>query len=62
MSARCIECRRPLALCEPTLETPDGELCEDCDASYPPQLRPSLGYVPSLLRAVQRGDVSEVVS
>lgn len=56
MSAHCIECRRPFGLLELTHETPDGELCEDCDASYPPTLRPSLGYVPALLRSVDLGE------
>ena len=53
---RCIQCRRPFSLLEVTLETPDGELCDDCDASYPETLRPSLGFVPSLLRSVARGE------
>ena len=56
MPAHCIECRRPFGICEVTLETPDGELCEDCDESYQPSLRPSLGFVPSLLRSVARGE------
>jgi hypothetical protein len=58
MTAHCIECRRPLSLFDLTYETEDGELCEDCDGSYPPQLRPSLGYVPALLASINRGETS----
>ena len=60
---RCCHCRRPLGICEVTYLVPheDGtedEWCEDCDASLPPQLRPSVGYVPALLRSIDAGETS----
>jgi hypothetical protein len=65
MAARCCHCRRTLGICEVTylVEHEDGadEWCEDCDAELPPQLRPSLGYVPALLRSVARGELGDAV-
>jgi hypothetical protein len=62
VTARCCHCRRPFEIGEITYLVPqdDGtgdEWCEDCDADLPPQLRPSLGFVPALLRSV-RGDAA----
>lgn len=59
--SKCCHCHRSLSLLEVTYEVPreDGgadEWCEECDAGLPEQLRPSLDYVPSLLRSVERGD------
>lgn len=53
--SRCIQCRRPFSLLEVTymVDAADetaGELCEDCDASFPEQLRPSLGGAVAFLR------------
>lgn len=63
MSARCCHCRRPLGICEVTylVSQPDGtedEWCEDCDAALPRTLRPSLGYLPALLRSINAGETS----
>lgn len=63
MSARCCHCRRPLGLCEVTYlvlreDGGEDEWCEDCDASLPLQLRPSVGYVPALLRSIHAGETS----
>ena len=55
MPARCIQCREPFAICAVTymVDAADetaGELCEQCDATYPEQLRPSLGGAVAFLR------------
>ena len=50
MPARCIQCREPFAICAVTYEVEGGELCESCDATYPEQLRPSLGGAVAFLR------------
>lgn len=55
--SRCAMCRRPFGLLELTLdcEGRDGEpaeICEECDAGLPLQLRPSAGYVTALLASL----------
>lgn len=61
MPAHCAGCRRTLGICEVTylVEHEDGtdEWCEGCDAGLPETLRPSLGFVPALLRSVARGEI-----
>ena len=52
---RCIQCRRPFSLLEVTVQVDahddeSAELCEQCDATYPEQLRPSLGGAVAFLR------------
>lgn len=63
MTARCCSCRRPLSLLEVTygVMRDDGgedEWCEECDASLPYTMRPSVGYVPALLRSINAGETS----
>lgn len=53
---RCLMCRERFAICAETFETDDGEICRECNDSLPETLRPSLGFVPSLLRSVARGE------
>lgn len=60
---KCCHCKRTLSLTEPTylVMRDDGgedEWCEDCDASLPLQLRPSLGYMPALMASINHGDTS----
>ena len=60
---RCLECKEELALSDHgcPVEDRDGQeavICSACDQSYPPQLRPSLGYVPALMRSINAGETS----
>lgn len=55
--SRCAMCRRPFGASEVVYdcEGRDGEegaICEECDASFAPALRPSLGFVPALLASL----------
>lgn len=57
---KCALCHRQLAACEVTYpiegrDEAQGEVCADCDASLPYQLRPSVGYVPALLASIDKG-------
>ena len=62
---KCALCHRTFAICEVTYEVEDrdgapAEICEDCDASMPPQLRPSEGFVSALLASVNGRHMQQV--
>ena len=65
---RCAHCRpsREIGPLEETfavLREDGGEdiWCAECDADLPRTLRPSLGFVPALLRSINNGEGSELV-
>ena len=62
MAARCAMCSRAFAPFEVTcgliVDDDADEIGEACDASLPRTLRPSLDFVPALLRSVARGETS----
>lgn len=58
---KCVLCRRQLAACEVTYpiegrDETQGEVCADCDAGLPFQLRPSVGFLSALLASIERGE------
>lgn len=60
---RCLECKEEMALSDHGWQVLDRDdcaclICTPCDATYPPQLRPSLGFVPALMRSINAGETS----